>query len=59
VRNGLRVEGLMPSPLRGPAGNVEFLLLLTWRGEVEGDELDPRLLEMIETCLSKTHGCEG
>jgi 23S rRNA (cytidine1920-2'-O)/16S rRNA (cytidine1409-2'-O)-methyltransferase len=37
----IAVRGLMPSPLRGPAGNIEFLLLLE-AGEGWPEEEDMR-----------------
>ncbi len=43
----LGLRGLMPSPLRGPAGNVEFLGW--WRLEVEGLELE----SAIATCMAE------
>lgn len=45
--NGLALGGLMPSPLRGPAGNVEFLAL--WR--LDGQEVSPE--PAISACLQE------
>jgi 23S rRNA (cytidine1920-2'-O)/16S rRNA (cytidine1409-2'-O)-methyltransferase len=46
---GLQAGGLMPSPLRGPAGNVEFLsCLLPSSGQRE-----VALDEMVESCLAE------
>lgn len=45
---GLGLRGLMPSPLRGPAGNVEFLGW--WRLREEG--LEPGAA--IATCMAET-----
>jgi len=44
---GLNVKGLMPSPLRGPKGNVEFL---TWLG-VGAGKVD--VTEMIDAALGE------
>jgi 23S rRNA (cytidine1920-2'-O)/16S rRNA (cytidine1409-2'-O)-methyltransferase len=43
----LALRGLMPSPLRGPAGNVEFLAI--WR--LGGQEISPKSL--IVACLEE------
>jgi len=47
VQHGLQVRGVIPSPLRGPAGNVEFLAQLTPGPGPTGAPLDA----MIEACL--------
>lgn len=46
---GLKGLGLIPSPIRGPAGNYEFLLYLGWRVPPPY----PDSGQMIETCLEK------
>ena len=61
--NGLHVDRLVPSPLRGPSGNVEFFLLLTEvgtslkmvRGEHRNLDFHHHLQtqEMVEACLSE------
>ena len=49
----LAIMGIMPSPLRGPAGNVEFLLWMSTEAgamgvqDTEGE---------IEACLASAHG---
>jgi len=45
---GLGLRGLMPSPLRGPAGNIEFLGW--WRLGVEGLEAEAA----IAACMTET-----
>ena len=45
--SGLALRGLTPSPLRGPAGNIEFLALLTADGAGADDAA-----AMIEQCLA-------
>lgn len=37
---GFRVRGLIKSPLKGPAGNVEFLAWLGWGGEAADEPID-------------------
>ena len=49
--NGLRVNGVITSPLRGPAGNVEFLSHLVLHADQPGPALD----EMIEKCLASLY----
>ena len=49
--SGLRVGGLIVSPLRGPAGNAEFLAHLTPRSI----ELRASLDEMIDGCIVSLH----
>ena len=48
---GFVVEGLMPSPLKGPAGNIEFLTHLRCAGETRprkgGDNALRQLIESI------------
>ena len=61
--NGLHVDGLVPSPLRGPSGNVEFFMLLTEQGTsqkmVRGERSNLdfhhhlQTQEMVEACLSE------
>ncbi|MDI3341501.1 MAG: TlyA family RNA methyltransferase [Sphaerobacter sp.] len=48
---GFRVRGLMPSPIRGPAGNVEFLV---WLSRAAGDDLDHDAL--VEAALAAVPG---
>jgi len=48
LSNSLQVNGLVVSPLRGPAGNVEFLAHVVPRS----GELQATLDEMIEDCLT-------
>ena len=45
---GVPPDGLVPSPLRGPAGNVEFLVHLS----LAPSGSPPNLESMIEDCLS-------
>jgi 23S rRNA (cytidine1920-2'-O)/16S rRNA (cytidine1409-2'-O)-methyltransferase len=45
--NGLALQGLMPSPLQGPAGNVEFLAL--WR--LDSEPVSPE--RAIADCLQE------
>lgn len=45
--SGFRLRGLTPSPLRGPAGNVEFLALLETEGPAAVDAAD-----LIDACLA-------
>lgn len=47
--NGLQAGGLMASPLRGPAGNVEFLSYLLPSPGQWGVALD----ELVESCLAE------
>jgi len=44
---GWVVAGLIPSPLRGPAGNIEFFLHLRTQGQSVAD-----LDHLVETCLA-------
>jgi len=46
--NGLQTRALIPSPLRGPAGNIEFLVHWT----AGSNELGAQAQELIETCVS-------
>jgi 23S rRNA (cytidine1920-2'-O)/16S rRNA (cytidine1409-2'-O)-methyltransferase len=46
VAAGFAVEGLMVSPLKGPAGNVEFLAHLRRTVEGSGDSL-PKLIDSV------------
>jgi hypothetical protein len=48
LSNGLQVNGVIVSPLRGPAGNVEFLAHLALGSDRPGAALD----EMVEGCLA-------
>jgi 23S rRNA (cytidine1920-2'-O)/16S rRNA (cytidine1409-2'-O)-methyltransferase len=48
---GFHVNGLIPSPLKGPAGNTEFLMWLTW-GYQAVDPL-PAVEEMIDAALQR------
>jgi len=48
---GFQVRGLIPSPLRGPAGNVEFLLWLSLAGH--GPAVD--LQGLIEEAVAAAH----
>lgn len=50
-RCGFKVLGLMPSPLKGPAGNVEFLAYL---GLDQGKE-GVNVREAVERCLLLAH----
>ncbi|MEA3460144.1 MAG: TlyA family rRNA (cytidine-2'-O)-methyltransferase, partial [Chloroflexota bacterium] len=45
LENGLSVKGLIPSPIKGAAGNVEFLTHLSKRGE------SINIQEAVEECL--------
>ena len=53
VGQGLTVLGLMPSPLRGPAGNAEFLLWATAEKGARG--VNP-LAQEVEACVASAHG---
>lgn len=44
---GLSVQGLIRSPLKGPAGNVEFLALLTWGGDFAAKPLEPFIQAVV------------
>jgi 23S rRNA (cytidine1920-2'-O)/16S rRNA (cytidine1409-2'-O)-methyltransferase len=46
---GLRLDGLTASPLRGPAGNVEFLALWTPGTPLESDETAARIAAALAT----------
>lgn len=46
--NNLQTQGLIPSPLRGPAGNVEFLI--HWAIGSSKTQAPPQ--ELVEACLS-------
>jgi 23S rRNA (cytidine1920-2'-O)/16S rRNA (cytidine1409-2'-O)-methyltransferase len=45
LAHGLTPRGLTPSPIRGPAGNVEFLLWLSNAPASNGDQIDDRARE--------------
>jgi len=49
VGKGLRLRGLTPSPLRGPAGNVEFFSYLSRDQRMDSVAIE----EAIETCLGE------
>lgn len=51
---GLHATDLMPSPLRGPAGNIEFLMLLSRNRRMESN----RLREQIESVVDEAHAAE-
>jgi len=48
LERGLNVGGLIPSPLKGPAGNVEFLV---WLRQGDYAQREPGML--VEECLSE------
>jgi 23S rRNA (cytidine1920-2'-O)/16S rRNA (cytidine1409-2'-O)-methyltransferase len=49
--NGFAAAGLMPSPLKGPAGNIEFLALLTIGGQAEDGNEAARVEDLIQATL--------
>jgi len=51
LENGLAVKGLIPSPIKGAAGNVEFLVHLGRRGR------SINIQEAIEKCLLASAVC--
>jgi len=51
---GLGLLGLMPSPLRGPAGNIEFLGW--WACEAEGLKTGSEVDALIAACLAEVEG---
>jgi 23S rRNA (cytidine1920-2'-O)/16S rRNA (cytidine1409-2'-O)-methyltransferase len=51
-REGLRIRGLTPAPLRGPAGNVEFFIHLS-----RDQRLDSTgIVKAVDDCLSEAQG---
>jgi 23S rRNA (cytidine1920-2'-O)/16S rRNA (cytidine1409-2'-O)-methyltransferase len=52
--HGLSVLGLIPSPLEGPAGNIEFLMHLQ-SGSAEMADVR----ELVGSCLAKLDGATG
>ncbi len=53
--HGLAVRGLIPSPVKGPAGNVEFLVHLSWGREEGSIDIE----EAIADCLPSLTGPLG
>lgn len=51
---GLELRGLMPSPLRGPAGNVEFLCW--WGLETEESKGETEMDAVIAACMMEVGG---
>jgi 23S rRNA (cytidine1920-2'-O)/16S rRNA (cytidine1409-2'-O)-methyltransferase len=51
--NGFGTAGLIPSPLKGPAGNIEFLAHLTRAQEPAAEESSGGLGEMIQEALKR------
>jgi len=49
---GLALRGLMPSPIRGPAGNIEFLLWLTCRAPTTPLDVEA----LIRGAVDEAHG---
>ena len=49
VGRGLRLRGLTPSPLRGPAGNVEFFSYLSRDERMDSISIE----EAMDACLSE------
>jgi 23S rRNA (cytidine1920-2'-O)/16S rRNA (cytidine1409-2'-O)-methyltransferase len=47
VAHALQVRGLIPSPLRGPAGNVEFFLYLTLREGLDSSSADEAIASAL------------
>jgi 23S rRNA (cytidine1920-2'-O)/16S rRNA (cytidine1409-2'-O)-methyltransferase len=45
---GFKVKGLALSPLKGPAGNIEFLAWLSW-GDLQADSLE--IMPLIQTII--------
>ncbi|HET89806.1 MAG TPA: TlyA family RNA methyltransferase [Chloroflexi bacterium] len=52
---GLWLHGLMPSPLRGPAGNVEFLAWWGWETAGQWESQDEAI---ITACMAEMEGGE-
>jgi 23S rRNA (cytidine1920-2'-O)/16S rRNA (cytidine1409-2'-O)-methyltransferase len=53
-KQGLAVRGVMPSPLRGPAGNVEFLLHATrLAGSSAGMATDPMIEAAVREAIAR------
>ena len=46
VHDNFAVKGLMPSPIRGPAGNIEFLAHLCLNGAL-GDSSIPQMIDSV------------
>jgi len=49
IREGFNVAGLIQSPLKGPAGNIEFLAWLRWGNpdSAGGIDLETRISELV------------
>ncbi len=45
---GFSVQGLIRSPLKGPAGNIEFLAWLTWGSRQPAPPLDPLIQAVVQ-----------
>lgn len=56
VDHGLHIGGCTPSPIRGPAGNREFFVLLTrdGTGAAIHAAVDTAIAEVITACLNET-----
>jgi 23S rRNA (cytidine1920-2'-O)/16S rRNA (cytidine1409-2'-O)-methyltransferase len=51
-REGLRIRGLTPAPVRGPAGNVEFFIHLSRDQRLDSISIE----EALDVCLSEAEG---
>lgn len=52
IGNGFTIQGLTPSPIKGPAGNREFLMLLAFQGEnLDVDISAAKVVNNNETCV--------
>jgi 23S rRNA (cytidine1920-2'-O)/16S rRNA (cytidine1409-2'-O)-methyltransferase len=49
---GVGVAGLIPSPLLGPAGNVEFLI---WLQRGPNQDIAPDRAQLIQAALDAAH----
>lgn len=53
LAEGWVVRGLLPSPLRGPAGNVEFFVWLTGAMPGDGDQTRGQMEPLVDACMNK------
>jgi len=44
---GFSVQGLIRSPLKGPAGNIEFLAWLVWGGDQASKDIEPLIQTVV------------